>query len=47
MRWLDDIIDSMDMSLGLMFQTADSGGGEGQGSLARYSSGGVKELDMT
>ena len=46
MRCLDEIIDSMDMSLELMSQTADSGGGEGQGSLACYSSGGVKELDV-
>ena len=45
MRWLDDIIDSMDMSLGLMSRTADSGGGAGQGSLAIYSPWDVKELD--
>ena len=39
MRWLDSIIDSVDMSL--------STESEGQGSLVCYSPWGCKELDMT
>ena len=39
MRWLDDIINSMDMNLGKL------GDGEGQGSLACCSPWGRKELD--
>ena len=39
MRWLDDIIDSMDMSLSKL--------PEGQGSLACYSPWGRKESDTT
>ena len=41
MRWLDGIIDSMDMSLNKL---SDS---EGQGSLACCNSWGHKESDMT
>ena len=40
MRWLDGIIDSMDMSLSKRV-------GDGQGSLACCSAGGCKELDTT
>ena len=42
MRWLDGIIDSMDMEFE---QTL--GDSEGQGSLACYSRWGHKELNMT
>ena len=41
MRWLDGIMDSMDMSLG---KRQD---GEGQGSLVCCSSSGHKESDTT
>ena len=41
MRWLDDITDSVDMSLNKLWET------EGQGSLACCSSWGCKELDKT
>ena len=41
MRWLDGIIDSMDMSLSKL------GDSEGQGSLACYSPWGPKELEKT
>ena len=41
MRWLDDITDSMDMSLNT------PGVGDGQGSLACCCPWGRKELDMT
>ena len=41
MRWLDGIINSMDMSLSKLWQT------EGQGSLACCSPWGCKELDTT
>ena len=40
MRWLDDITDSMDMSLSKLI-------GDGQGSLAYCSPWGHKELDTT
>ena len=42
MRWLDGIIDSMDMSLS--FTLRDS---EGEGSLVSCSSRGHKQSDMT
>ena len=42
MRWLDGIIDSVDMSLSKLQETV-----EGQGSLACCSPWGCKELDMT
>ena len=42
MRWLDDIIDSMDMSLSKLWEF-----GNGQGSLECCSPWGCKELDMT
>ena len=41
MRWLDDIIDSMDMGLGGLWQL------DGQGGLACCESWGRKESDMT
>ena len=41
MRWLDGIIDSMDMSLSRL------GVGDRQGSLACSSPWGVKESDIT
>ena len=41
MRWLDDIIDSMDMSLSKLWEL------EWKGSLACCSPWGCKELDMT
>ena len=41
MRWLDGIIDSMDMSLGKL------GVGDGQGGLACCDSWGRKESDTT
>ena len=42
MRWLDDIINSVDMSL-----SKTRGNGEGQGRLASCSLQGRKELDVT
>ena len=42
MRWLDGIIDSIDMSLSKL-----PGDSEGQGSLACRSPWGCKELDTT
>ena len=42
MRWLDGIIDSIDMSF-----KQPPGDGEGQGSLARCSPQGHKELETT
>ena len=42
MRWLDDIIDSMDMGLGKL-----QGDSEGWGSLVCCSPGGCRESDMT
>ena len=41
MRWLDDIIDSVDMSMNKL------GDSEGQGSLVSCSPWGYKESDMT
>ena len=42
MRWLDGITDSMDVSLGELWDF-----GDGQGGLACCDSWGLKELDMT
>ena len=42
MRWLDGITDSMDVSLGTLWEF-----GDGQGSLVCCSPRGLKELDMT
>ena len=42
MRWLDGIINSMDMSLSKLREV-----GDGQGRLACYSPWGHKESDMT
>ena len=42
MRWLDDITDSMDMSLGEFQEMVKD-----RGSLMCYSPWGRKELDMT
>ena len=44
MRWLDDIPDSMDMSLGKLWEL---GIGDGQGGLVCCGSWGHKELDTT
>ena len=43
MRWLDGIIDSMNMSLSKLWEMD----GEGRGSLVCCSSRGCKELDTT
>ena len=42
MRWLDDVINSVDMSL-----SKTRGNGEGQGSLASCSLWGRKKLNVT
>ena len=42
MRWLDGITDSMDMSLGELWELVD-----GQGGLECWDSWGCKELDTT
>ena len=42
MRWLDGITDSMDVSLGELWDF-----GDGQGGLACCDSWGLKELDTT
>ena len=47
MRWLDGIIDLMDMSLGKVVLKIAPGDSEGQGSLASCSPWGHKELDTT
>ena len=44
MRWLDDIMDSMDMNLSKQQTPGDS---EAQGSLVCYSLWGHKESDTT
>ena len=44
MRWLDGIIDSMDIGLGGLRELVI---GDGQGGLACCGSWGRKELDMT
>ena len=44
MRWLDDIMDSMDMNL---IKQQTPGDSEGQGSLVCYSLWGHKESDTT
>ena len=46
MRWLDGIIDSMDMSLGKL-QEVEFRSFDGQGRLVCCGPGGHKELDMT
>ena len=45
MRWLDDITDSMDMSLGELWELVMVG--DGQGGLACCNSWGRKESDTT
>ena len=50
MRWLDGIINSMDMSLSKlqeMVKDREDGDGEGQGSLECCSPWGCRESDMT
>ena len=46
MRWLDGITNSMDVSLGELWELV-TGVGDGQGGLACCDSWGRKELDMT
>ena len=47
MRWLDGITDSMDVSLGELWELLTPGVGDGQGGLACCDSWGRKESDTT
>ena len=47
MRWMDGITDSMDVSLGELWELLTPGVGDGQGGLACCDSWGCKESDTT